>query len=97
MVTNGKCADIAHAYNYEEIVVFDFSREQEERINYQIIEKFKDGRIFSPKYDSKCKVFKGARVIVFSNFDPDKSKLSEDRWDVMRVDLDPLQPVNAPL
>jgi len=83
MIHGGKHADVAHAYAYEPIVVFDFAREQEERVSYQQIEKFKDGFVFSPKYESRCKKFPSAKVIVMSNFYPDKSKLSSDRWDVM--------------
>ncbi len=82
-VRNGKGADIAYAFNNEDFVIFDYTREQEERINYQAIENFKDGMLFSPKYESKTKIFKPCKVIIFSNFYPDKTKLSADRWKIM--------------
>ncbi len=85
-IRNGKSADIAYAYNNQQIVVFDFTREQQERINYQSIENFKDGMLFSPKYESTTKIFKPCKVIVFSNFYPDTSMLSEDRWDITVLD-----------
>lgn len=84
-VQNGKCTDIAYAYNYEEYVVFDFTRSQEEHINYSVIESFKNGLIFSPKYNSNMKLFRPCKVIVMSNFMPDLSKLSKDRWNIMRL------------
>lgn len=90
-IRGGKHADIAYAYNYEPVVVFDFTREQEERVSYGQIEKFKDGRVFSSKYESEMKRFKGVKVIAFSNFYPDKGKLSEDRWDVMVIHQWPVQ------
>lgn len=82
-IRGGKHADIAYAYNKEPVVVFDFAREQEEKISYGQIEKFKDGRVFSAKYESEMKRFKDVKVIVFSNFKPDMSKLSKHRWVVM--------------
>ena len=82
---SGKAADIAHAYKCEPIVVFDFTRSKEETVNYSVIEKMKDGMIFSPKYQSVTKVFPPAKVICFSNWDPDTSKLSKDRWDIHYV------------
>ena len=89
-VRNGKSADIAFAYNYEKLVVVDLTREQSDRVNYQIIENFKDGIMFSPKYESMTKSFEPCKVIVLSNFMPDESKLSEDRWDIW--DLEDVKP-----
>jgi hypothetical protein len=84
-VQNGKCSDVAHAYNYEEFVVFDFTRSNEDRINYSVIESFKNGLIFSPKYDSTTKIFKECKVLCLSNFMPEMHKLSSDRWDIMEL------------
>jgi len=85
-VRNGKSSDIAYAYDYQKIVVFDFTREQQERVNYQIIENFKDEMLFSPKYESQTKMFEFCQLIVFSNFQPDIKMLSKDRWDIMLLD-----------
>ncbi len=81
----GKKADLAYAYNYERIVVFDLTRSDKEFINYSTIESFKNGRIFSSKYESKMKKFPSCTVVVFSNFEPDYEKLSRDRYDVYCV------------
>jgi len=85
VVTGGKWADIAFAYNRERVVVFDLTRTQEESCPYKVMEDFCNGRLFSPKYHSKCKVFEPPKVVVFTNFRPDKSKLSEDRWDIHHI------------
>lgn len=81
--TNGKTKDIAYAYNNEPLVVFDFSRSNEDRINYQILEDLKNGILFSCKYESRCKIFQPPKIIVMSNFLPDLTKLSKDRWDLI--------------
>lgn len=86
LVEGGKNADIAEAYDYQKIVVFDYTRCQEERVNYAVIESFKNGRIFSPKYESKMKIFESCQVLCLSNFDPDREKLSADRWQVITYD-----------
>lgn len=83
LIEGGKRADVAYAYNYEPIVVFDYTRSQEEQVNYSLIESFKNGRMFSPKYQSGMKIFAPCKVLCLSNFDPDRSKLSEDRWQVL--------------
>ena len=85
-IDGGKKADISYAYDLQRTVVFDLCRQTEEFVNYGTIESFKNGIIFSPKYESKNKMFEPARVIVFSNWAPDRRQLSEDRWNV--IDLD---------
>lgn len=81
----GKAADIFYAYNYEGIVVFDFTRTQEEIVNYSAIEAFKNGMVFSSKYQSTLKITTPPKVLCLSNWEPDQSKLSRDRWDIVRL------------
>ncbi|WAR27255.1 MREP-like protein [Mya arenaria] len=87
---NGKSANIAHAYNCEKIVVFDFARCMQEFVNYSIIEAIKNGLIFSPKYESKSLQFKEPAVIVFANDVPCLKQLSEDRWNLMTIENEQL-------
>lgn len=90
IVQGGKVADIAHAFQLEGIVVFDLTRQRPERAEYiySIIECFKNGRLFSPKYDSGVKVFCPCKVLVCSNWAPDLEKLSADRWDIWNMPKD---------
>lgn len=78
--SNGKNSDIALAYNGEPIFIMDLSRTCEEYVNYDIIEQVKNGILFSGKYESKNKVFPVPRVLILSNFEPDRNKLTADRW-----------------
>lgn len=84
--TGGKTADIAHAYDEQSIVVFDFARSLEEHINYQVIENIKNGLLFSGKYNSCMKIFDPPAVVCFANFEPDRNKLSADRWFIKNLD-----------
>lgn len=83
--TNGKTKDISYAYNNNPIVVFDFARSCEDRINYQIIEDLKNGILFSTKYESKQKIFAPPKIVIMANFHPNKSALSKDRWDIINI------------
>lgn len=46
------------------------------------MKKFKNGIVLSTKYESVQKCFPSAKVLCLSNFDPDREKLSKDRWSV---------------
>jgi len=83
---NGKTADIIYAFDGEEYIVGDFTRAQEERMNYQVLEIFKDGIAFSGKYKSGVKRFKKTKVVAMANFWPCMEKMSKDRWYVMSLD-----------
>lgn len=84
--TGGKGADIVHAYNNQRVIIFDFSRDKDGFVSYAVIEQLKNGLVFSGKYNSAFKVRPHqAHVIVFSNFEPDQSKLSRDRWKITRL------------
>ncbi|VDI54859.1 Hypothetical predicted protein [Mytilus galloprovincialis] len=83
---SGKKTDLAHCFTNEKYVLFDYTRSMVETINYSIVENFKNGFLFSGKYDSKVKKFDPCKVCCFSNFCPDKSKLSEDRWQLYALD-----------
>lgn len=85
--THGKLVDLVHAYESQPVVVIDLARTQAEKIDhvYQLIESLKNGVMFSSKYDSRTKIFKPPHVIVFANFEPERAKLSEDRWFIMDI------------
>jgi hypothetical protein len=80
---NGKTADIAYAYQMETTIIMDLTRSVEGHVNYEIMEALKDGIVFSGKYQSCSKIrTEAAHFCVMSNFMPDMTKLSADRWDV---------------
>ena len=91
VVTGGKYADISYAFQYQEYVVFDYSRAQEDKFPYKLVEDFKNRRVFSNKYESVSKKALANKLIIFTNWAPDRSKLSRDRWDIM--DLNPVIPL----
>lgn len=87
VLNNGGFGDLAYAISDEpEIVLFNLPRTIEERVNYGAIEAIKDGMIFSPKYESKTKIFNNPHVMIFANFEPNFSAMSSDRWIV--IDLE---------
>lgn len=86
IVHNAKTADIAYGLPTDpRIVIFDYTRSMEGHVNYGILEAVKNGMVFSSKYESRMKCFTKPHVVVFSNFEPDLTKLSADRWDVTNL------------
>jgi len=84
VINNGSFADIAFCIpENPKIVMFDLTRSIEGRVNYSALEALKNGMIFSGKYESKTKMFNPPHVFVFSNFGPDLSAMSADRWRVI--------------
>lgn len=86
-IFNNACnKDIAYALSEEpKICLFDFSRSLEEYVNYGVLESVKNGLIFSGKYESRTKIFNPPHVIIFANFEPDLSKMSKDRWNIITL------------
>jgi len=95
--TNCKYEHIAHAYNGERIVIFDFSRCLDGKIAYNAIECVKNGVLFSPKYNSVTKVFKSPWVICMANFKPNFGALSRDRWVLRTLEDGASLPTDIPL
>ncbi|AYP28950.1 MAG: Rep [Cressdnaviricota sp.] len=79
--------DLAYAYHGEPYAIFDFERCNESVINYGALEKFKNGSVFSSKYESVSKRFVPPKIMVCSNFKPDRKMLSSDRWLILTYKL----------
>ena len=62
------------------IIIFDIPRVNKGHVSYQAIEKIKDGKFFSGKYESGMTRFNKPHIICFSNEEPDFYNLSSDRW-----------------
>lgn len=77
----GKKSDMAYALRTDIRVLFiNCTRSQSEFFNYSFLEAVKDGMVFSPKYESGMKVLNKCHVVVLMNEDPDRTKLSSDRY-----------------
>lgn len=85
VVTGGKHGDIAEAYAMQELIVFDLTRTMEDKVPYKMMESYKDGNVFAPKYRSRMLLMPHCKVVVMANFEPDRSMLSEDRWCIHHV------------
>lgn len=82
----GRSADVAFALDSEKsIFIFDYTREATDFISYSTLEQIKNGMVWSPKYASIVKQFATPHVLVFSNQEPDRTKMSSDRWDVHHI------------
>ena len=87
LLTPGKLSDMAYALQPGLRVLFmDAPRsKQGEFINYEFLENLKNGRVFSGKYESTMKTFDPIHVVVMMNEDPDRTKLSKDRYHVINI------------
>jgi hypothetical protein len=96
ILLGGKAHDIKHGIADTltkrkegiDIIVFNFVRSEEEFISYQAIEQAKDACFFSGKYESGMVVYNTPHIIIFANFEPDVTKLSEDRWRINNITED---------
>ncbi len=68
------------------LVIFGFTRTNEQYVSYEGIESIKDGIFFSNKYESGMCLYNCPHVICFANFEPEKERLSEDRWNIIKLD-----------
>lgn len=97
LLENKSTTDIAYLFNGERIIVFDFCRSQQNQINWEVIEKIKNGRLISTKYKPVCKIFKQPVVVCFANRKPDVAKMSLDRWTIFEIEGKGLTPRKAQL
>lgn len=68
-----------------EIVLLDIPRHNQDYVNYGCIEQIKNGLIYSGKYEGGQCIFDNVHVFIFTNEDLDYSKMSRDRWNVIRI------------
>ena len=86
---NGKTHDLIKAIVDQasclKLVLFDLCRSNEERINWDVIERVKNGMIMSTKYEVETTIIDSPTVICFANFEPELKRLSLDRWVVYEI------------
>ena len=69
-----------------DIFLFNIVKSVYNDVNYNILEKIKDGKARSTKYKGKKMRFKRPNVImVFSNMYPDTRGFSQDRWLIFKI------------
>jgi len=84
MMADGKASDVkfllAATKPKPKIVLWNLVRTQEGFVSYSAIEAVKDGAFVSTKYECAGVMFNAPHIVIFANFAPDRSALSEDRW-----------------
>lgn len=82
VLSAGKRDDLAHAIDpLKSIFLFNIPRDAMEFMQYSILEMLKDRMVFSPKYSSRMKILNAVpHVVVFSNEEPDQTKMTGDRY-----------------
>lgn len=87
LIPPGKYADMAYLVDENTRVFFvDTPREKVEYFNYYFLEKLKDRDVFSSKYYPEHKeMLHKVHVVVLMNTDPDMTKLSADRYIIIRT------------
>lgn len=88
IMLSGRDQDMALAYAEQPapVVVFDLPRTAVEHMDhlYSFAEKLKNGVLFSSKYNSRQVIFNPPHVFFFANFEPDSTKWSADRLNLIR-------------
>lgn len=87
LLSIGKRDDLAHAIDKSKrLFIFDVPRGGMQFLQYTILEQLKNRVVFSPKYDSTTKVLKHVpHVVVFCNEEPDRTKMTRDRFKVVHI------------
>ena len=91
-IVNGKGSDIKNQVikhlenNVLDVLIINVPRCNENHVSYAAMEEIKDGLIYSGKYEGGFANIEHPHVIVVSNFAPELSKLSEDRWNILKID-----------
>ena len=80
------------AFSLIDVFVFNIPRSFNVKdVSYKLLEEIKDGQAISSKYNSKVLEFKKPNIlIVFSNFRPYRSEVSQDRWKIYDIRKDEL-------
>lgn len=68
------------------IILCDVPRTNIDYINYTAIESIKNGLIYSGKYEGGMCAFPIPHVIIFANTPPITANLSEDRWNIIKIE-----------
>lgn len=80
-------ADMAYALDESKTVfLINIARGGMEFLQYRFLESLKDRTVFSTKYESRLKVVRDTpHVVVFTNEQPDLTKMTEDRYNINKL------------
>lgn len=92
ITVSGKYNDISYAVKARlleeidiDIILYDIPRSNIKYVSYLGMEKMKDGYFFNGKYESNECVMNPPHIICFANEEPDRWKMSLDRWKIRRI------------
>jgi len=93
IVCGGKAADIMYQIQHHvkksgfpKIVLFNLVRSREGFVSYEGLESVKDCIFAASKYKGGMVRYNPIHLFVFANFQPDTTKLSQDRWRIRWID-----------
>ena len=67
------------------LVICDIPRSGYDFVNYGVLEKLKDGLLYSGKYEGGVCALDNMHVVCFANEAPLSGQMSHDRWDIQRI------------
>lgn len=67
------------------LVILDVPRSDIDYFNYGVLEKLKDGMLYSGKYEGGVVYLDDVHCIVFANTEPILDCMSKDRWKLIRI------------
>nr|WAE42976.1 MAG: replication associated protein [Cressdnaviricota sp.] len=93
-ISSGKKGDIAYSLAKRlesgkmiDLVICDLPRESCGHLSYGCFEDIKNGLVFSSKYESDVLVFNSPHLIILANWEPDFEQMSEDRWNIVKIEV----------
>ena len=102
MVIKAKNSSICHALGKRpltttDIFLFNVGKANTmDEVNYEVLEKIKDGKLLASKYDSKeLRIRTPNVVIVFSNDSPKLKQLATDRWCIFSISDNELKNITS--
>lgn len=85
-VLNGLCTHVKEGGAHPRIVVYDIPRCQDMQfLSYASLEAIKNGHFYSGKYEGGWVLMNPPHLVVFSNEEPHREKMSDDRWVVTEI------------
>lgn len=93
LVCAGKAGDMKYSIvkvheesgDWPELIIFDIPRTSMGYLSYSGMEEIKNGCFANTKYESSTVLMPHPHVICFANEEPDRAKMSADRWDVTHI------------